>query len=36
MVGEYFEDITVNDLIILELKCAESFCEEHEAQIIII
>jgi GxxExxY protein len=34
IVGEYFADIVVNDLVILELKAAETLCEEHEAQLI--
>lgn len=34
LVGEYFADILVNDLVILELKCTENLCEEHEAQLI--
>ena len=33
-VGDYFADIIVNDLVIVELKTAESLCEEHEAQLI--
>lgn len=33
-VGDYFADIIANDLIIIELKAAESLCEEHEAQLI--
>ncbi len=33
-VGEYFADILVNDLIIVELKAAESLCPEHECQLI--
>jgi GxxExxY protein len=33
-VGDYFSDLLVNDLVILELKTAESICEEHEAQLI--
>lgn len=33
-VGDYFADLIVNDLIIIELKAAESLCEEHEAQLI--
>lgn len=33
-VGEYYADIMVNDLIILELKAAESITPEHEAQLI--
>jgi len=33
-VGDYFADLIVNDLIILELKAAEAVCEEHEAQLI--
>ncbi|MFA6427484.1 MAG: GxxExxY protein [Candidatus Magasanikbacteria bacterium] len=34
LVGEYFADIIVEDKIILELKAAESLCEEHEAQLL--
>jgi len=33
-VGDYFADLIVEDLIILELKAAESLCEEHETQLI--
>jgi GxxExxY protein len=33
-VGDYYADIIVNDLIIVELKAAESLCDEHEAQLI--
>lgn len=33
-VGDYFADIIVNDVVIIELKAAESLCEEHEAQLI--
>jgi GxxExxY protein len=33
-VGDYFTDLLVNDLIIVELKAAESICEEHEAQLL--
>lgn len=33
-VGEYFADLIVNDLIIIELKAAENICPEHEAQLI--
>lgn len=32
-VGEYFADIVVEDKVILELKAAETLCEEHEAQL---
>ena len=32
-VGEYFADLIVNDLIILELKAAENIRDEHVAQI---
>ena len=34
IVGEYFADIIVEDLIILELKAAEFVIEEHELQLI--
>ncbi len=33
-VGEYYADILVDNEIILELKAAESVCEEHEYQLI--
>ncbi|MFA3783376.1 GxxExxY protein [Melioribacteraceae bacterium 4301-Me] len=33
-IGDYYADLIVNDLIIIELKAAESLCEEHEAQLI--
>lgn len=33
-VGDYFADLIVNDSVIIELKAAESLCEEHEAQLI--
>lgn len=31
-VGNYFADITVEDELIVELKCAERLCGEHMAQ----
>jgi GxxExxY protein len=34
LVGEFFADMVVNDLILLELKSAESIIEEHEAQLL--
>lgn len=33
-VGYYFADIIVENLIIIEIKAAESLCEEHEAQLL--
>jgi len=33
-VGEYFADILVEDSVIIELKVAESLCQEHEVQLI--
>jgi len=33
-VGQYYADILVNELIILELKTAEVIAPEHEAQLI--
>jgi GxxExxY protein len=33
-VGEYYADMIVDDSIILELKAAESLCEENEFQLI--
>jgi GxxExxY protein len=32
-VGFYIADIIVDDCIIIELKAAESLCEQHEAQL---
>jgi GxxExxY protein len=34
IVGDYFADIIVNESVIIELKSAESLCEEHELQLI--
>lgn len=34
LVGEFFADMVVNDLILLELKSAESIIDEHEAQLL--
>lgn len=33
-VGEYYPDIIVNDVLILELKATETIIEEHELQLI--
>ena len=33
-VGEYFADILVDDIVIIELKAAEALREEHKAQLI--
>ena len=33
-VGDYYADLLVDHLVIVELKAAESLCEEHEAQLI--
>jgi GxxExxY protein len=33
-VGEYYADLIVNESVIIELKAAESLCEEHEFQLI--
>ena len=33
-VGEYYADLLVNGLVIVELKACESIREEHEAQLI--
>lgn len=32
-VGFYIADIVVNNSVIVEIKAAESLCEEHEAQL---
>jgi GxxExxY protein len=31
-VGEYFADVVVEDVLVIELKCAERLCNEHTAQ----
>ncbi len=33
-VGEYYADLIVENKVIVELKAAESLCEEHEFQLI--
>lgn len=33
-VGDYYADLLVNELVIVELKASESLREEHEAQLI--
>jgi len=33
-VGEYYSDLTIDDLVIIELKAAKSLCVEHEAQLV--
>ncbi len=34
IIGSYYTDIIVNNLVIIELKSAESLCTKHEAQLI--
>lgn len=34
IIGDYYADIVVNDLVILELKADEKLMPEHEAQLI--
>lgn len=34
LVGEYFADIVVNDIVIIELKAGERLAKEHELQLI--
>ena len=34
LVGEYYADLIVSDSVIIEIKAAESLCEEHEFQLI--
>ena len=34
IVGEYFADLIVENKVIIELKAAETICEEHENQLI--
>ena len=32
-IGDYFADLLVKDIIIVELKAAESLCHDHELQL---
>jgi GxxExxY protein len=34
VVGEYFADLLINDLVILELKAVEQIIKAHEAQLV--
>jgi GxxExxY protein len=34
VIGEYFADILVNDLIIIELKATRALVKDHEAQLL--
>lgn len=34
LIGEYFADIMVNDVVVVELKAAENLIPEHEAQLV--
>jgi GxxExxY protein len=34
LVGEYFADLVVNNLVILEIKAAKCLATEHEAQLL--
>ena len=33
-IGEYYADLLVNELVILEIKAAKSLADEHEAQLL--
>jgi GxxExxY protein len=33
-VGDYYADLVVENLVIIELKCAEGICEAFEAQLL--
>ena len=34
LIGEYFADLVVSELVILEIKAAKSLATEHEAQLL--
>jgi len=34
LIGEYFADLVVNDLVILEIKATKALATEHEAQLL--
>ena len=33
-VGDYYADLIVEGMVIIEFKCAETLCEAHEAQLL--
>ena len=33
-VGDYFADLIVDEVVIIELKAADAICEEHETQLV--
>jgi GxxExxY protein len=33
-VGDYYADLLVNNLVIVELKASENICEEHETKLL--
>ena len=34
IIGEFFADLIVNDLVIVEVKSVEQLCEAHEVQLV--
>lgn len=34
VIGEYYADIVINDIVVIELKASSSLLEEHECQLI--
>jgi GxxExxY protein len=34
VIGSYWADLVVNDLVIVEIKAVKMLCEEHEAQLL--
>ena len=34
VVGDYYADLVVDNLVIVELKASDSLCKEHEAQLL--
>lgn len=33
-VGDYYSDLIINNIVIVEMKAAENICEKHEAQLL--
>jgi GxxExxY protein len=34
LIGEYYADLVVNDLVVIELKAVQELAHEHEAQLL--
>jgi GxxExxY protein len=34
VIGNYFADLVLNDLVLVEIKAVKALCEEHDAQVL--